>query len=414
MADRGGVVARRSRRFCFTINNPGSKLFENGLPSGVRYAVWQLEKGESGTPHYQGYLELESQRRTSVVEGILGGHAAIFFANGTAEQNKAYCTKPDDRISGPWELGECSTFSGRKDKSELERIIRQVGADGHTRSVSDDTYFHHGKGLEAVASRKSGPYRPDIFLLTLVGPTRVGKSYAVRTRYPDAYVPVYGNCGVWFDGYRGEEVILLDEFKGQIPLQRLLALLDPYPLRVDTKHGTVAARWKMVLIVSNSHPKDWYEDEKGKRTGEIDALRARLDCMEGITGDRFIGLDGFPATAEGRMAARSDLARRLDAVLARAPVKPMVDGLERMQAMNVEETVTDAASSSDHPVPPRGPTPAPAAGPGSPGFYDMEDGDSSSSGCAWSPFSVASGMFDSLGSWTSSQGGSMDHDTLPY
>ena len=52
------------RNCCFTINNPrklADGTFEPlcaSLPEKCSYIVWSLEKGENGTPHYQGYLEL--------------------------------------------------------------------------------------------------------------------------------------------------------------------------------------------------------------------------------------------------------------------------------------------------------------------------------------------------------------------
>ena len=50
----------QTRAWCFTLNNP---VRDEPVPAtedpkqwGASYLVYQLEKGESGTPHYQGYL----------------------------------------------------------------------------------------------------------------------------------------------------------------------------------------------------------------------------------------------------------------------------------------------------------------------------------------------------------------------
>lgn len=48
----------RSRDYVFTINNPHDKVLEDwrDKAKGIEYVCWQLEKGESGTPHFQGYI----------------------------------------------------------------------------------------------------------------------------------------------------------------------------------------------------------------------------------------------------------------------------------------------------------------------------------------------------------------------
>jgi len=50
---------QRARFWCFTLNNPDGNLDVDLAIPAVRYAVWQLEVGEEGTEHFQGYLELE-------------------------------------------------------------------------------------------------------------------------------------------------------------------------------------------------------------------------------------------------------------------------------------------------------------------------------------------------------------------
>ena len=46
----------------FTINNPADVDLPRTWPD-VRYCCWQLEEGENGTPHLQGYVVLEKRKR---------------------------------------------------------------------------------------------------------------------------------------------------------------------------------------------------------------------------------------------------------------------------------------------------------------------------------------------------------------
>ena len=44
-------------------------------------------------------------------------------ARGTAEQNKAYCSKEDTRIDGPWEVGICSTQGKQTGLDEATALV---------------------------------------------------------------------------------------------------------------------------------------------------------------------------------------------------------------------------------------------------------------------------------------------------
>lgn len=95
-----------SRRWVFTLNNPKGLIDEDELKSwGATYLVYQEEVGESGTHHFQGYIEMpKSVRCTHFMPGLRGGH--FERAKGTPEQCKAYCTKAETRVGGPYEFGK--------------------------------------------------------------------------------------------------------------------------------------------------------------------------------------------------------------------------------------------------------------------------------------------------------------------
>jgi len=67
-----------------------------------------------------------------------------------------------------------------------------------------------------------------------------------------------GGNSSWFDGYNGESVIELSEFRGQLALSFMLDLLDRYELKVQTKGGTVQFLATVIVITSNEEPDQWY------------------------------------------------------------------------------------------------------------------------------------------------------------
>lgn len=62
----------------------------------------------------------------------------------------------------------------------------------------------------------------------------------------------------WFDGYSNHEYVIIDDYRGEYPLQMLLKLLDRYPMQVPVKGGFVNWAPRKVFITSNLDPKSWY------------------------------------------------------------------------------------------------------------------------------------------------------------
>ena len=59
----------QSCNWVFTINNPTWE--DDPLKwSGVKYLVFQKERGESGTDHFQGYVQFRSNKRLSALKAL--------------------------------------------------------------------------------------------------------------------------------------------------------------------------------------------------------------------------------------------------------------------------------------------------------------------------------------------------------
>ena len=81
---------------------------------------------------------------------------------------------------------------------------------------------------------------------------------------------------LWFDGYNGDKTLLLDELRGNIKLSYLLQILDPYPLKVEVKGGTVNAEWDRVFITTNTPPEKWYPRVSAEDPRTFEALLRRI------------------------------------------------------------------------------------------------------------------------------------------
>lgn len=89
----------RYRAWCYTLNNYSEEDVHrlDGIVSNgdAKYHCRQPERGESGTPHIQGYLVFANGKRLSGVKRLVGQRAHVEPAKGSADQNREYCSKED-------------------------------------------------------------------------------------------------------------------------------------------------------------------------------------------------------------------------------------------------------------------------------------------------------------------------------
>lgn len=96
---------KKSRGFIFTFNNPDktpAEFMEMARKHNAKKCVFQLEKGEKGTPHYQGYLYYANAR----FEKAVSKHFGMWCQ--AAENDKAverYAQKEKTKEAGPWGYG---------------------------------------------------------------------------------------------------------------------------------------------------------------------------------------------------------------------------------------------------------------------------------------------------------------------
>jgi hypothetical protein len=97
-----------------------------------------------------------------------------------------------------------------------------------------------------------------------IGPSGSGKTHAVMERYKDAYWWYCANGGsaCWLDGYEGEEVIVFDEFRGELPFA-FASMLFSCQQRTFRRKGEpdVQVLAKKFVFTSTVDPLEWYPDD---------------------------------------------------------------------------------------------------------------------------------------------------------
>lgn len=255
------------------------------LETGIVYIIVGKEKGSQGTFHFQGYTEFSSRIRMSQVKSILGTQRLHLEASkGTWEQNKEYCSKdgdvllelgqPKDPLAGRRKGGAMRASQLDERLTSVKEILDQGGKIEDCWEQDFSLMVRYGRGIYEYALLK-GHERIPPKVTVLTGAAGTGKTRFVHDHariFYDGDLWSYPGNG-WFDGYSGHRIALFDDFRGDLPYDLLLKVLDRYPLRVPVKGGFRNWNPVHIFITSNKSWDEWYPNMVGACR---DALRRRI------------------------------------------------------------------------------------------------------------------------------------------
>lgn len=265
------------RRWVFTLNNPTlteQELLE-ALKSDVHvtYAHFQREQGKQGTEHYQGFILLKVSQRLSYCKKLIP-RAHFEPMGGSLQQNIAYCSKEEGRVSGPYTCGELPSQGKRNDIVQGIALI-QEGASFTSVVQECPSWRAYPKAYEKIQFESLAPRNvtteEGVRCEWWFGTTGIGKSRRAHHLFPQAHYKE--GTTKWWDGYRGEDTIVVEEFSSKITLTNLLRLCDRYGYRAETKGGHTEIQATTIILISNDPPWFFYPNAS---TARHDALRRRV------------------------------------------------------------------------------------------------------------------------------------------
>lgn len=145
----GNTKANRVRRYCFTLNNPEVPLAQIILNISKHYPNMKYcignEVGESGTPHFQGYLSFKNPIRFNTLKEYLP-KAHIEQCKGNEKSNIEYCKKDGDYITNfPLSRNErvLKSYENITWRDWQQNIINIVESEPNNRDIH---YFYEKNG----------------------------------------------------------------------------------------------------------------------------------------------------------------------------------------------------------------------------------------------------------------------------
>lgn len=116
---------------------------------------------------------------------------------------------------------------------------------------------HIEKVQDMIAPRRENMTK----LFIIVGPGGTGKSHYARAHSPGAYWLAPGDKYKWWDNYKGERVVIIDEFEPtHMSFSKLKRLVDKYPLSVEKKGSSANFVAEELYLINNHDPRDWYPE----------------------------------------------------------------------------------------------------------------------------------------------------------
>lgn len=266
------VLFKQARNICFTYfcdyseekEQEISTIFEDGLKAS--YMVFQFEIcPKTNKTHVQGYAEFgRGMRPKTIIKRLPGVH--LEARAGTALEAAEYCMDPEKRMpeTEVSEFGVSRGGQGRR--TDLAAVAEMVAGGASDRTIAEEDpvcFMRHYRGIRVLRSVLAPLRRlwvPEIRIIW--GEPGTGKTRSVyeEFKFDDIYQVCTPRSGseVWFDGYIGQKVILVDDFYGWFRWSFLLKFTDRYPQQLPIKCGYTENLARFIIFTSNQPPQHWY------------------------------------------------------------------------------------------------------------------------------------------------------------
>lgn len=246
------------------------------LPPGVAYIRGQLERGEStGYVHWQIDCVLKKKGSLRTMQSIFGegggDHGSHRYILTVSKKTEEYVWKEETCVS-PNTRFELGARPLRRNDGKDWEVIRELAKAGRLDECPADVFVCHYRSLSAIRKDYMSPMEIEREVFVFWGGTGLGKS---RRAWQEAGLDAFPKDprSKFWDGYRDQEHVVIDEYRGDIAIGHLLRWLDRYPVVVETKGSGTVLVARRIWLTSNLPPESWYP---GLDEATMAALMRRL------------------------------------------------------------------------------------------------------------------------------------------
>lgn len=269
----------------------------NKWASDKRQAAITYCRSASGMEHLHGVLSSDSSVRFSTIKNFLGEKAHIEMTMGTKKEAEDYINKmgkyaeKGEVILAKFQVGEIKGRQGGRSDIQLIRDAINEGLTWRAVMRLEDRFYSPKyvsiiKNMYFDKRNQETPFKRDVKVHWLVGDSGSGKTgitLDLLKEYGENSFFIVSDYQNPFDGYAGERIIILDEFRGQIPYAVLLGMLEGYKKEMHARYANVIGLWDEVYISTIKTPEEVYAKMMEKEDSESDPISQLLGRLTDVS-----------------------------------------------------------------------------------------------------------------------------------
>lgn len=201
---------------------------------------------------------------STLQQRFYGAH--IEMAQGSNKENRDYIRK-----EGRWlddakhETNHIETFEesgvmppdrtrGKKDNEQIFEMIKQGKSNAEILEAFPSAMTKINYIEQTRQTLKNEKYKNTFRTLNttyIYGETGVGKTRGIMEQYGYSNVYRITDYEHPFDGYKGQDILIFEEFRSSLPIKDMLVYLDGYPVTLPCRYANKEACFTKVFILIN-------------------------------------------------------------------------------------------------------------------------------------------------------------------
>jgi hypothetical protein len=263
-----------------------------------------LESPQEGDDrqHLQGYARWKSARSGSAVKKWLGRNDAHLELPISGDfENHRYCTKEGNVVVQWGEPPAEPTAKGTHPdwdfvKAQVEHgkgLLSILDEKPHmTRYVSAIRQY-----VSEVEVKQQAAWR-DVKTTYIWGAAGIGKSRAIMEKHGHENVYRITDKKNPWDGYRGEPVVVFEEYRSNFGVERMLNWLDGYPIMLPCRYANRPAQFERVYLITNIPLEEQFTNVQELHPETWGAFLRRIDdvvfgCAQSGVWNRWDSMESF-------------------------------------------------------------------------------------------------------------------------
>lgn len=239
-----------------------AERFSNWCELNCQYSIGGYEIGKQGTPHIQSFHQMKRRCNFAAFKLLFPSVRVTPITYGFSHDPASYCCKDGKPAFETGAFVEKNPGA----RTDLHKAAAHALSGASLREIAmidpgAVAMAPSGLGRLVTMFEKPRDRRIPLVCVCLWGQTDCHKTRRIYDHIESLGEELFHWSpmqGPWFDGYMGQSHVLMDEYRGQLPLGALLSITQRYPTRVPVKGGFVQWKPNFIYFTSPKPLRKWY------------------------------------------------------------------------------------------------------------------------------------------------------------